>query len=131
MYNRGMVRGIMLIALNIVFITIAHLPTGAAPASSPAATQPSTRQSGRRIHVIVSGRVQGVGFRAFTQSEARKLHLSGYVLNRDDGTVEAVIEGPSDTVDRLLELLKRGPDGARVRQAPHHRATISWRLQGF
>ncbi|MCY2955096.1 MAG: acylphosphatase [Planctomycetota bacterium] len=68
----------------------------------------------RRAFVIVTGRVQGVGFRAFAQEQARNLGLTGYVLNRADGSVEATIEGPTDKVKRLLELMKRGPETARV-----------------
>ncbi len=81
-----------------------------APSTQPSATQPAPA----RVHVIIHGRVQGVGFRAFTQAQATKLSLRGYVLNRDDGTVEAVIEGPSDRVQRLLQILRRGPESARV-----------------
>jgi acylphosphatase len=68
----------------------------------------------RRVHVFVSGRVQGVGFRAFTQQQARLLKLTGWVRNLDDGRVEAVIEGPAKAVDALLVKLKIGPGGARV-----------------
>lgn len=67
-----------------------------------------------RVHVFISGRVQGVGFRAFTQSNARQLKLTGWVKNLTDGRVEAVIEGPADKVAELLDLLKRGPRWARV-----------------
>ena len=89
--------------------------TTAPIATRPAATQKSSEEvKRRRVHVFVTGRVQGVGFRAFTQEEARKLRLRGYVLNRADGSVEAVVEGPSADIERLLELLKRGPQGARV-----------------
>lgn len=68
----------------------------------------------RRVHVFVSGRVQGVGFRDFTQGEARKRGLTGWVRNLEDGRVEAVIEGPADKVAELLEEVKHGPPRARV-----------------
>ena len=55
----------------------------------------------RRIHVIVHGRVQGVGFRWATGAEARRLGLDGWVRNRDDGTVEAEIQGPPENVERM------------------------------
>jgi acylphosphatase len=83
--------------------------------TQPAATQKSLIQNQpRRVHVIVTGRVQGVGFRAFTDDQARKLGLVGWVLNRSDGSVEAVVEGTADQVERLMVLIKRGPESARV-----------------
>lgn len=68
----------------------------------------------RRVHLFVTGRVQGVGFRAFTQREARRRKLVGWVKNLADGRVEAVIQGPTAQVDALLARLKRGPRAARV-----------------
>lgn len=68
----------------------------------------------RRVHVFVSGRVQGVGFRAFTQHNAATLGLVGFVRNLDDGRVEAVVEGPAEKVGELLKLIERGPRAARV-----------------
>ena len=66
------------------------------------------------IHVIVTGRVQGVGFRDWTRRAARQLSLKGWVRNRDDGTVEAHVEGDRDSLDRLSEMLKNGPPAASV-----------------
>ena len=63
---------------------------------------------------IVSGRVQGVGFRYFAQDAAEREGLHGYVLNRDDGTVEAVAEGDAESVERFERALRRGPSRARV-----------------
>jgi acylphosphatase len=83
------------------------------PASRPA-TQPATRAAMRRVHVYVSGNVQGVGFRAFTQESADELALVGWVRNLADGRVEAEIEGPSDRVADLLGKIKHGPALARV-----------------
>ena len=68
----------------------------------------------RRVRVFVHGRVQGVGFRAFTQRHARLLGVGGFVRNLPDGRVEAVVEGPGAKVAELLEKLKRGPRPARV-----------------
>jgi acylphosphatase len=65
-------------------------------------------------HVIVHGRVQGVGFRAFVEYEARRLGLSGFVRNRHDGTVEALFAGNEQTVRQMIELTRQGPRGARV-----------------
>jgi acylphosphatase len=86
-------------------------------ATQPAATQPSTLPAtSRRVYVLVTGRVQGVGFRAFTHIQATKLGLTGYVLNRSDGAVEAVIEGPRGKVQQLLQQMKQGPEDARVKE---------------
>ena len=63
---------------------------------------------------IVSGRVQGVGFRYFAQDTARREGLHGYVLNRDDGSVEAVVEGDDESVVRFERALRRGPSRSRV-----------------
>lgn len=68
----------------------------------------------RRIHVIVHGRVQGVGFRWATRTEAQRLGLDGWVRNRDDGTVEAEVQGDAANVERMRAWLAAGPPGARV-----------------
>jgi acylphosphatase len=68
----------------------------------------------RRVHVFVSGKVQGVGFRAFVQKEAVALGVQGWVKNLADGRVEAVAEGFREKVDALLEKMKKGPAAAQV-----------------
>lgn len=69
----------------------------------------------RRIaRIIVEGRVQGVGFRAFVAREAARLHLSGWARNRRDGSVEIVAAGPSAAIDRLAAAARRGPSASRV-----------------
>lgn len=73
-------------------------------------------EKGRRAHVFVSGRVQGVGFRAFVQREALKLGVKGWVRNLGDGRVEAVMEGTAEQVEGLLERVREGPRGARVQK---------------
>ena len=67
-----------------------------------------------RIYARVSGRVQGVGFRFFTQRRAQQLGLVGYVRNRSDGDVELEVEGLEDAVSAFVDTIKRGPPGARV-----------------
>jgi acylphosphatase len=68
----------------------------------------------RRVRAIVSGRVQGVSYRASTVDEARRLGLVGWVKNRVDGAVELEAEGAPDNVDALLAWCKAGPPSARV-----------------
>jgi acylphosphatase len=65
--------------------------------------------------VLIEGYVQGVGYRHFTQRAALRLRLSGWVRNRPDGTVEALIAGPPAAVEAMLAELRRGPLGADVR----------------
>lgn len=67
-----------------------------------------------RIHAVVSGRVQGVNFRAFTARVAREAGISGWVRNRDDGTVELEAEGEPAALSRFLGEVGRGPALARV-----------------
>ena len=68
----------------------------------------------RRVHVMVHGMVQGVGYRDWMVREARRLGLSGWVRNRADGGVEAVVAGPEPAVQALLTACRRGPLLARV-----------------
>ena len=68
----------------------------------------------KRIHIFVSGRVQGVFFRDSTRRRAKKLGLTGWVRNLDDGRVEAVFEGEEPAVQEMLSWAKRGPMFAKV-----------------
>jgi acylphosphatase len=65
-------------------------------------------------HLRIYGRVQGVSFRHYTREEAQRLGVSGWVRNRRDGSVEAVISGPADAVEALIDWTRHGPRGARV-----------------
>lgn len=68
----------------------------------------------RSVRVRVSGRVQGVGFRDWTQRTAAGFGLSGWVRNLASGEVEALFSGPADVVDKMLAAARRGPQLARV-----------------
>jgi acylphosphatase len=67
-----------------------------------------------RVHAVVTGTVQGVGFRYWTARKADGLELAGYARNLFDGTVEVEAEGPSPAVDALVEMLHTGPPTATV-----------------
>lgn len=67
-----------------------------------------------RAHVFVSGRVQGVYYRATTEEMARDVGVDGWVKNLDDGRVEAVFEGPEDAVEQMVEWFHAGSPNARV-----------------
>ena len=69
----------------------------------------------KRMHVYISGRVQGVFFRAYTQETAQSLNLTGWVRNLADGRVEAVFEGKEENVSAMLEWCRNGPPYAVVR----------------
>ena len=68
----------------------------------------------RRVRAIVTGRVQGVSYRASTADEAQRLGLTGWVKNRRDGSVELEAEGDADRVAALLAWCEHGPPAARV-----------------
>ena len=68
----------------------------------------------KRLHCVVSGRVQGVYFRGATQTRMRELGVRGWVRNLPDGRVEAVVEGDDAALAQALEFLRRGPRGAEV-----------------
>ena len=65
-------------------------------------------------HLVVRGRVQGVGFREYLRREAERLNVKGWVRNRHDGTVEAMLNGWPEDVAKILNWARRGPPGARV-----------------
>ena len=70
----------------------------------------------KRTRVVVSGRVQGVFFRATCARLARAAGVGGYVRNRSDGAVEATFEGANDAVDRMVDWCRNGPELARIDQ---------------
>ena len=86
-----------------------------------------------RRRVVVSGRVQGVGFRAAVSRHARTRGVAGWVRNRPDGAVEAVFEGDDEAVESLVDWCGRGPAGAEVdslevsREAPRGEAGFAIR----
>ncbi|MDX2159503.1 MAG: acylphosphatase [Hyphomicrobiaceae bacterium] len=70
--------------------------------------------AGTCVRLRIEGRVQGVGFRAFVEREAVALGLDGWVRNRRDGGVEAVVVGPAPAVEQLVARVSQGPRAARV-----------------
>jgi acylphosphatase len=88
----------------------------------------TTNQIARRY--FVSGIVQGVGFRYFTQDEAERLQLAGFVRNLRDGRVEVYAMGSGEKLARLRALLERGPRGAMVQNVAEHPAEIDPQFAG-
>jgi acylphosphatase len=80
---------------------------------------------------LISGRVQGVGFRYFVDARATAEGVHGWVRNLPDGRVEALLEGDMDSVDRVEAALWRGPSGAVVEDVAWEAAAPSGRATGF
>jgi acylphosphatase len=84
-----------------------------------------------RLHAVVRGDVQGVGFRYFVQRTAGRLGLRGWVRNNDDGTVEVVAEGGRPELDQLQRALEEGPRMARVDRVEARWSVATGGLDGF
>ncbi|HIC96392.1 TPA: acylphosphatase [Candidatus Bipolaricaulota bacterium] len=85
----------------------------------------------RRVHLFISGRVQGVFFRANTCDQASRLSLTGWVRNLPDGRVEVVVEGEEAKVKELIDWCHRGPPGAQVRGVEVHWEDYRGEFSGF
>ena len=84
-----------------------------------------------RLHGVIHGDVQGVGFRYFLMREAQRLGLRGWVRNREDGTVEFVAEGRRAGLERLRQAAGRGPQLAKVEQVDAEWSAAAGGLDGF
>ncbi len=85
----------------------------------------------KRVHIYVTGVVQGVSFRYYTLQEALRAGATGWVRNLPDGRVEGVIEGTDAAVERLLAWCRQGPRGARVEHVEELPETPTGEFQGF
>ncbi|MDQ8032781.1 acylphosphatase [Bordetella genomosp. 1] len=83
------------------------------------------------IHVVVKGKVQGVGYRHATVRRAHMIGATGWVQNMLDGTVEALVQGTPDQVDQMLEWLRRGPPEAVVTELESRRDDTDKRFRHF
>ena len=84
-----------------------------------------------RLHAIVHGDVQGVGFRYFAQRKAQQLGLRGWVRNNEDGTVELVAEGEKPALEELMQAVEQGPRMARVDRVDARWSTATGNLGAF
>ena len=82
-------------------------------------------------YVRVRGMVQGVGFRHATVRRAHELGVTGWVANLPDGSVEAMLQGPANQIDRMLEWMRRGPPSARVTDFANEERAIERRFARF
>ena len=85
----------------------------------------------KRMHVYISGRVQGVFFRAETQRTADGFHLTGWVRNMSDGRVEALFEGEDQNVDKMLDWCRVGPPAAHVKNVLMEEEAYSSEFNSF
>jgi len=85
----------------------------------------------KRAHIFVSGRVQGVFYRAETKNNASRLNLTGWVRNLPDGRVEAVIEGKEDNVNALINWCSKGPGFASVTETEVREELFTGAFEGF
>ena len=76
--------------------------------------------SPRTVRVVIRGRVQGVGYRDWTHGRDRLLGLDGWVRNRDDGSVEALVSGPTKAVEAFVASAMKGPPAARIGHVDLH-----------
>ena len=68
----------------------------------------------KQVHIIVSGKVQGVFFRAYIEAKAQELGICGRIKNLQDGSVDIIAEGPKDCITKLIEWCYKGPPAAHV-----------------
>lgn len=84
-----------------------------------------------KVHVVISGRVQGVWFRANTKNKAEQLHVTGWVKNTSDGNVEAVFEGEERDVHEMIKWCNEGPPPANVKNVDVKTQSPSNSFDGF
>ena len=81
--------------------------------------------------IVVSGRVQGVGYRISMREAANDRRVTGWVRNRRDGTVEAVVQGDDDDVERMIAWCRRGPPPARVATVTTEARSVDPAMESF
>src|SRR5207244_12904415 len=101
-------------AIQWEFVSRVKPPTSSSPIATMLDASMADHINMERLHAIVRGDVQGVGFRYFVQRKAQQLGLRGWVRNNDDGTVELVAEGGRGELEQLKRALEEGPRLARV-----------------
>ena len=83
------------------------------------------------VHVIISGRVQGVWFRASTKQKAEQLGLTGWVKNTNDGNVEAVFEGEEKFISQMIDWCHKGPPLSKVNHVEVKKQNLNDGFEGF
>ena len=85
----------------------------------------------KRVHLFLSGRVQGVGYRFFAERLGKQLDLTGWVRNLPDDRVELVAEGPEEVLHQLVERCRKGPGAAQVTDLQAEWSDATGELKGF
>jgi len=85
----------------------------------------------KQFHLIIEGDVVGVGYRSWMVREAEKLHIVGWVKNRQDQVIEAVVQGEEEQVKNMIELCKKGPDVAWVESVVNTERPVDNNLETF
>jgi len=84
-----------------------------------------------RVHLFISGIVQGVNFRYYTRETARRLNITGVVRNLPDGRVETIAEGDEEAIEKFIEWCKKGPPSARVEKVEIKRSNFVGDFKDF
>ena len=85
----------------------------------------------KQVHIVISGMVQGVFFRASASSAARSLRLNGFVRNLSNGNVEVCAEGEEEVLKKMIEWCRKGPPSARVEHVEIKWSESANRFEGF
>jgi len=85
----------------------------------------------KRVHIFISGTVQGVFFRSNIKKIANKLNLKGFVKNLPNGKVEAVFEGKEENINEILKFCKKGPSGAKIKKIEVKEEKVSNEFSSF
>jgi len=85
----------------------------------------------KRVHIFISGIVQGIFFRSNIKERANKLNLKGFVKNLSNGKVEAVFEGKEENINEILKFCKKGPQGAKIKDIEIREEKVSNEFNSF
>ena len=85
----------------------------------------------RRMHILISGYVQGVGFRYYVQEKAQKLNVLGWVKNNLEGSVEVDAQGEEHNIDAFIDLCGKGPPLSRVKDVKMHEEPVTKEFHEF
>src|SRR5919108_5956237 len=113
------------------FVSSVKPPTSSSPTATMLDVGMAQHLNMERLHAVVRGDVQGVGFRYFVQRRAQQLGLTGWVRNNEDGSVELVAEGGRDQLEELKRALQEGPRMARVSRVETQWSNGTGNLRGF
>jgi len=118
-------------AIQWEFVSRVKPPTSSSPIATMLDTGMADHINMERLHAVVRGDVQGVGFRYFVQRKAQQLGVRGWVRNNPDGTVELVAEGNRDDLEQLQRAAEEGPRMAHVERVDAQWSTATGNLPSF